>query len=278
MVVIRNSMISKLSCVLAVAVMATVDVAPVQAQQYAGTRNSRQGTIGDISNKKLTAQIVKLSGLNFRPMGLFGDAGFDDPFRPFEQPSLFIYALPNFADAGLDFNGMSFDEYLTLVANSYTHTNSSDYLFRFQFQNEVSAANPGFVPDFNQVIQVHQQDFLAGGGFLPLPDDAVTPVIPVPDGPEEPPVFTPFPTGEPAEDTTDDPTDNTSSDTSAASLLEGSGVLTDIELADALDILNQASASESAPESAPVVSAVPEPATLGLLIAAGTALIGRRRR
>ena len=74
MVVIRKSMISTLSCVFAVALMGAVDVAPVQAQQYAGTSNSRQSSIGDIDQKKLNAQIEKLPGLNFGTIGLFGDA------------------------------------------------------------------------------------------------------------------------------------------------------------------------------------------------------------
>ncbi len=271
MVVIRNSMISKLSCVLAVAVMASVDVAPVQAQQYAGTRNSRQGSIGDIDAKKLNAQIEKIPGLNFRPIGLFGDAGFDDPFRPFEAPGFFTYPLPNFAGAGHDFNGMTFDEYLTLVANSYTHLDSSEYLFRFQVQNEISAANPGFIPTFDQVVGVHQQDFLDGGGFFPLTGGPATPVLPPdPTDPVDPPVFTPFPTGD-----TTDPTDG---DSSASTLLENSGILTDAELADAINLIEAAGASESAPPPAALVSNVPEPATLGLLVATGTALIGRRRR
>ena len=327
MVVIRKAIISKLSCLLAVAAMASLDVAPAQAQQYAGTRNSKQGTIGDLSASKLSSRVERVHNLRFGTMGLFVDAGADDPFRPFEIPNPFIYALPNFSGAGLNFDGMTFDEYLTLVANSYENTNSGEYLSGFAFRN-ASAFNgellfpnsPSLLNEFNvrndnqldqfrdqfgvsdlndlppeilpfvndqyqqfrsslfqelegrALLRLHEEDFLAGGGYLPLPTDTVTPVIPVeeptePTEPTEPPVFDPFPTG---------------TDTSAATLLENSGVLSGDDLTGALDILNQAGGSQSesqaSSQSAPAASTVPEPTTLGLLVAAGTALIGRRRR
>ncbi len=312
MVVIRKSMISTLSCVFAVALMGAVDVAPVQAQQYAGTSNSRQSSIGDIDQKKLNAQIEKLPGLNFGTIGLFGDA---EVFVFPGAPRPFIYSLPQYADSGLSFDGVSYNEYLNLVANSYGLTDTELYKYLFLNSNSFSVANQAnfyqqygdlvgihqlFLSDFSAFQatynlgtetlvryltdpfalpsdlndaafdRAHQLDFLAGGGYFPLPN---TPITPNTD-PVDPPEFEPFPTNDPvATDETADP----AADTSAATLLEGADVLTDDELADALDILNQASASQDAADSAPVVSVVPEPATLGLLLAGATALIGRRR-
>ncbi len=258
----------------------TLGAAPVQAQQYAGTRNSRIGTLGDISANKINVKTSTTFGLNFRTLGLFGDS---EGFGQFSFPRPFIFALPDFSGAGHDFDGVTFDEYLNFVANSYELSDSSDYLFRFQVQNEVSAANPGFVPTFQQVIDAHQQDFVAGGGFLPLSGIPVTPTnpddLPAPFEPLGPP-FTPFPTGAAADPTgTTDPPDTTGTDdTSAATLLAGSGVLTGTELADALDLIEQGSASQAAAQQAANVAVVPEPATLGLLVAGATVLVGRRRR
>ena len=281
MLAFRNSVFSKLSCLVAVSTLFTLALAPVQAQQYAGTANRRVTTTGDISSGKLKPKINPLRGLNFSTLGLFGDA---EVFGQFNPPRQFIFALPNFAGRGLDFSNMTFDEYLSLVANSYELSDSSDYLFRFQVFNEVTAANPNFIPTFQQVLDAHRQDFVAGGGFLPLQGAPVTPTnpddLPAPFEPLDPP-FTPFPTGATADTTgTNNSPGNTGTDTSAATLLADSGILTDTQLNDAINLIDQASASsasQTAPQQAASVAVVPEPATLSLLVAGATALVGRRR-
>lgn len=288
MVIIRKSLMCKLSCVLAVVAMVAVDVAPVQAQQYAGTRNSRQNSIGDIDSNKLNAKVRSVPGLRFGPGALFVDS---EIYGQFSAPRPFIYSLPQYSSAGLSFDGVTYPEYLNLVANSYGLSDTDLYKNLFLFGNSFSVNNQAnFYEQYDDLVDIqqffindfaafgdafeltieeqvryltdpsalpsdlndaafdraHQQDFLTGGGFFPLSGGPVTA--------GKDPEFTPLPTNDPV------------GDTSAATLLEGA------------DILNQASASQEAPESAPVVSAVPEPATLGLLVAGATALIGRRRR
>jgi PEP-CTERM motif len=320
-IAIRISVFSKLSSLMAVSAVLTVGVVePVQAQLYSGTRNSRIGTLGDLTGQKLRPQLRGLPGLNFSTLGLFGDA---EVFGQFSFPRPFIFALPNFSGAGLDFNGVTFEEYLTLVANSYELSDSSDYLNRFSFQNPNSVVGnlllnespslsaefdqrltgeidrlraqfgvddlnnlpPELLPSVNLSFQsfrfnliqeleilaperLHKEDFVAGGGFLPLVGEPVTPINPD-DIVIDDPVFTPFPT--------DALADPTGTDTSVEELLTDAGILTDIELNDALELIDQVSASQAAPQTAANVSVVPEPATLGLLVAGAMAVVGRRR-
>lgn len=275
MISIRIPVLSRLLCVAAVSAMLTLTTAPADAQQATRNGNNRIGTIGDLAAGKLNPNIRRLRGLNFATLGLFGDA---EVFGQFNAPRPFIFPLPDFSGAGLDFTGVSFDEYLTLVANSYRLTSSADYLLLFQFQNEVSALNPDFVPTFNQVIQAHQQDFLAGGGFLPFG----APTIPTPPAPEPEP-FVPF---EPVFTTPLVPVTTVTQNTSSAGLLAAEiapgdtlNIASPHELSLDLDTGLVVLASASQPASpAANVSVVPEPATLGLLTLGATALLTRSRR
>jgi len=264
-----------LFCAAGAAAVLTLSVTPAQAQQFTGFRNSRVGTNGDISSIKLRPQIRPLPGLNFSTLGLFGDAEVVGQFN-FPQP--FIFALPDFAGAGLDFTGVSFPDYLTLVANSYDLASSTDYLQRFQFQNIVTAQNPGFIPTFQQVIQAHQQDFLAGGGFLPLSGTPVTPTKPE----DLPPTFTPIDpvfTTPLIPKTTGAGNPDTNTDTSSAGELAGViGDATGLTLDNTTGLAIPAGASQAAAAAAASVSVVPEPAALGLLAMGSFALLGRVRR
>ncbi len=138
MMSIRISKVSKLFCVAGAATLLVLTTTPAQAQQFSGFRNSRVGTLGDLSSIKLRPLIRPLPGLSFSTLGLFGDA---EAFRPFEAPDLFIFAIPNFSGAGLDFNGVTFDEYLNLVANSYEVSDRDIYKNAFLFNNSYSVAN-----------------------------------------------------------------------------------------------------------------------------------------
>jgi PEP-CTERM motif len=212
------------------------------AQQASFNGNVRVGTFGDISQGKLSARTRAFFGLRLGPGGLFGDA---EVFGDFSQPRQFVFPLPNFSGAGLDFNGVTFQEYLQLVANSYEVADINDYLFRFSFLNEISAASPGFIPSQDQIIQVHQNDFVAGGGFLPLPPDFITPdpILPTPLVP---------------------PTDPGDDGVPLPDPLPGGPI-----------VPTSASSSLSAPALS--VSTVPEPASLALM-SMGVGLMLRRSR
>ncbi len=221
---------------VAVAVMIMVAVAaPASAQQYAGTRNQEIGTVGDMPAflLKPNTKATRLS-LRFGPAQLFGDS---EVFS-FNPPRPFVFPLPDFAERGFDFTDMTYEEYLTFVANSYELQVPLDYLFRFQIQNSVTAEFPDFIPTFDDITSVHQSDFLAGGGYLPLPGG---PTIPSPP-------FTglPFP-GLP------DPNATAES-----------------------DLIDSVSASASQQLAAASV-AVPEPATVGLLALGVAGCLVRRR-
>jgi PEP-CTERM motif len=280
-IAIRIPVCSKLLCIAAVSAMITLTASTADAQQVARNGNRKVSTIGELQRGKLNPNIRRLRGLNFSTLGLFADS---EVFGQFNAPQPFIFPLPDFSGAGLDFTGVSFDEYLTLVANSYELTDSSDYLFRFQFQNEVSAVNPGFVPTFDQVVQAHQQDFVNGGGFLPFADPT-NPTVPEPKPdpfvPLDPIFTTPLIPKTPVASASD------SSPVASAGLLAA-------EIANASadpDTLAPASASlaESTASNltlgnwnpgtpAGAVSVVPEPATLGLLALGATVLMARSRR
>ena len=101
--------------------------------------------------------------MSYRTLGLFRDAEVYPIYDPKNQPAPFIFPLPDFSGAGHDFSGMTFDEYVDFVASSYKSPSAGLYLFNFIYQNEYTAAF-GYVPDYSEVIFVHEQDFVAGGG------------------------------------------------------------------------------------------------------------------
>lgn len=250
----RNSVIKSLSLSLVAAAAMLMQTAPAQAQYRVGSGNSEIGTIGDIPTINLSPKIKQLPGLNLRPVGLFPDSEIYPYFDPDNAPAPFIFGLPNFGET-MDFTGVTFEEYLETVARSYRvqdltyGTSFSDvdvYFDLFTRQNEVTHEFPDFIPTFSQVLQVHQQDFLAGGGYLPIPNETRQAV----DPPEDPIEFEPFPN-----DGTIgfDPIDPVVPD----SPFRGN------------------SEEES---TAAAVSVVPEPATLGLLTLGAAACLSRRRR
>lgn len=226
----RISVLTKIVLVAAAALI-IMPGTPAQAQRYRGTRNSEVGTIGDVSASKFSARTSRSYGISFTNLGLFVDS---EVFVFPGAPSPFIFPLPDFSGSGWDFDGKTFDEYLDAVATNYRISSAGEYLFRFQLQNEFSVANPDFLPPtFEQVLQVHRNDFTAAGGYLPLGGLPTTPFVPLPGdvAPDPDPPFTPLPTGD----------------------------------------------SQDA-QSVPVVSTVPEPATLALLTLGATALLTRTRR
>lgn len=273
----RFSITSKMFLVAAAALF-LVPATPTHAQFFAGTGNSRIGTIGDIDGSRLANRVNRSFGLNLSTLGLFGDAEVFPEFRP---PRPFIFSLPNFSSSQ-DFTGVSFNDYLERVAGSFG-LSVNDYLLQFQFQNEVSAANPGFIPTFQQVIQAHQSDFLAGGGFLPF----APPRVPA-DPRDKPGEFTPIEpifttplipaTGAGSE--TDTTTDTNDVANLATEIVDGtlniddSGALT---LSTGNVLVESTSANQSA-ASAANVAVAPEPATLGLLTLGTGMMLGRRRR
>jgi hypothetical protein len=269
-IAIRISVLSKLSCIVAASCMLTLGAMPADAQQYRGTRNSTIGTIGDLPNGLIRPRVKPNYNLRFGPRGLFRGS---ELFGQFSAPRQFVFGLPDFSGAGHDFTDVSFDDYLTFVANSYQVADSADYLLRFQFLNEVTAQAPDFIPTFSQVVQAHQQDFIAGGGFLPFGAPTI-PTIPEP----EPEPFEPF---DPVFPGPFDVVDNgdSDSDTSSASQLAAEIVPVGGDLGGDADtgVIVPTSASQSQAQAANV-SAVPEPATLGLLALGATALLGRSRR
>ncbi len=150
MISIRTCGFSKLLCVAAVSALPVLAGTPVHAQQFAGFSNTRVATAGDLATGgKLNPRIRALPGLNFSTIGLFGDS---EVFGQFSAPRQFIFALPDFSGAGLDFSEMTFDEYLNLVANSYELADSADYLARFTFQNPLSTTGNFLFTDFPDLI------------------------------------------------------------------------------------------------------------------------------
>jgi len=241
-ITVRTLSLTKPLIVLVAVASLLMVTAQSSAQQVSGNGNSIIGTTGDISLSKLRPNVVRSFSPRFGPGGLFADA---EVFG-FSQPRQFVFPLPNFAGAGLDFNGVTFNEYLLLVANSYEVADINDYLFRFSFLNEITAQTPSFIPTQAQVIQIHQNDFLAGGGFLPIPGNPIIPepILPQPlPGPiipgDDGPIFDPFP---------------------------GSPIV-------------PISASSASGSSAPIVaSLVPEPATLALVTMGAGLMLKRTRR
>jgi hypothetical protein len=292
-----------------------VTIAPVEAQQYRGSGNNVIGTIGDLPTGKVTSRTSRSFGLNYSRLGLFGDA---EVYPVYDGPNPYIYPLPSFGSRQ-DYTGISFEEYLEQVAKSYGHS-VERYLSEFTFQNEYSMANgvplyEGF-QDLSQVAQyyriggleliktyfpdyasdnadelfkkisdealkrVHENDFRAGGGFLPLGDPI--------DPQDVPPTFEPLPNdgtigpdGEPyeplpvpgEEDDTDDLNDTAAlaAEVAQSSTLDQAAAAS--LAAETLGLSESSSASGSAS-----VALVPEPATIGLLTLGAGAMLGRRRR
>lgn len=249
------------------ALLLLVSAVPVQAQQfdYFNT-NSEVGTIGDMDDGKIKPPVNKVYRLNFGAAPLFAGSELYDPpsFKPY------IFPLPDFSSRNEYFD-ISFEDYLNQVASSYG-LSLNDYLFQFQFQNEVTAENPDFIPTFQQVIQVHQNDFRAGGGFLPF-DKPTIPQKPQ-DDPDafEPldPIFRPLPTGD---DTTETESD-INNDASLASQIVGGGTLT-LDNTGSLTLEGNNIVGEGL--TVANVAVVPEPATLGLLTLGAVIMLGRRR-
>lgn len=211
---------------------------PAEAQQYRGSGNSRVSTIGDMPSGLLKARVRRGYSLNFSNLGLFGDAEVYPVYDATNAPAYFIFPLPDFSGAGLDFTGMSFDSYLDMVARSYESTSVGDYLLQFIYQNEFTAQT-GYTPQYSEVIQVHQNDFLAGGGYLPLSGGPTIPVDPddLPVVDEFEPFFNPLTPVTPA----------------AASASQGE-------------------------QTAAAVAVVPEPATLALITLGAAGMLTRARR
>ncbi|GAB4197277.1 MAG: hypothetical protein Kow00105_11370 [Phycisphaeraceae bacterium] len=239
-----------------------------QAQQFRGSGNSKIPTIAEMPGSKLKPRIRQSFGLNLRPLGLFRDAEVFDfgTFRPF------IFPLPNLSSRE-EFIDISFEEYLEKVAGSYG-LDVGTYLTQFQFQNEFTAQNPFFVPTFDQVIDVHRQDFAAGGGFLPLPE----PTIPQPPAEEPADDFEPL---EPIFTTPLTPLTGTDSSTTTADVaaLAQNIVGNDVPVGDGdgadAPILPVGASQSAAPVAN--VTLVPEPASLGLLSMGASLLLIRRR-
>ena len=240
--------------VLAVAAL-LVTTGSVQAQQYISANNSQITTVGDIASNKLKPDIYRFFGPQYGPSGLFADS--EIFFIDFGPGSPFIFPLPEFSAAGHDFTGMTFEDYMLLVANSYELDNVNDYFLMFTYQNEVTAEFPDFIPNYTQVLQVHQNDFVAGGGYLPLADPTIPGPIynPIPDDPtipdSDPDDFTPLP---------DDPIIPGDDDDGSFPRPESSA------------------SDEIAASTYSLVSVVPEPASLGLMMLGAGALLARSRK
>jgi hypothetical protein len=251
------------------ALLLLVAAAPVQAQwfDYYNT-NSEIGTIGDLADSKIKSPVNKVYRLNFGASPLFAGSELYDPpsFKPY------IFPLPDFGSTN-EYFGVSFEEYLNKVAGSYG-LSLDTYLFQFQYQNEYTATY-GYVPQLSEVIQVHQNDFVAGGGFLPFGDPTI-PQKPQDDPNEfEPldPIFRPLPTGD---DTTETESD-INNDANLASEIVGGGTV-NIDESGTVTLDGNLLVGDSASQSAASVAVVPEPATLGLLTLGTGLLLGRRRR
>ncbi len=165
MVFIRISVLSRLLCAAAVLALPVLAATPAQGQFFTGFSNTRIATAGDMATGgKLNPRIAQLPGLNFSTLGLFGDA---EVFGQFSFPRPFIFALPDFSGAGLDFTETSFNEYLTLVANSYRIADTDTYKNSFLFTNSFSITNNrnffGFYDDLQGAFDLFQADL---GAFL----------------------------------------------------------------------------------------------------------------
>lgn len=243
-----TKLLTKTLPVIAVVMCLASAAAPTFAQQYLGPRHQEIGTVGDLPAFLLKPGIKSTGlSLDFGPTGLFRDADVYD----FKLPDPFIFPLPGFAERGVDFTGKTFEEYLTYVANSYDLVDYIDYLFRFQVQNSVTAEFPDFIPSLDQVYSVHQQDFLAGGGYLPLPGEPTIPGEPYVELPD--PTLPDITLPEPPFDPLDDPT------------IPGASAIAD-------EVTSSASQQMAA-----AVSVVPEPATLGLIALGAAGCLIRRR-
>ena len=272
----RISVLTKIVLAAAAALILIPDT-PAQAQRYRGGRNSVVGTIGDMPDSKFRAQ-TRRSFDRFSTRGLFGGSEF--LFEPFDR-RIFVYPMPVFSDAGHDFTGKSFDEYLNIVAGSYGLTNAGDYLFRFQVHNAFTIEFD-YVPTFDEVLNVHQTDFLAGGGYLPIPGDPTIPTdpddLPKPFEPIEPIFTQPLIPRDTADQDTGDAGTTVDVVETAALAADIAATLDDPATAQALlDAVAPASASQAA-QQAPAVAVVPEPASLALITLGAAGVLSRARR
>ncbi len=290
------------------AVLLFASATPTLAQQFAGSQNSRIGTIGDLSSSKLRSRTASSFNLQLGPAALFaGSDVFNIPsFRSF---SPFTFPLPDFSGSQ-DFTDVSFGDYLQTLADRFNLADAATYRSFFLAQNEFTLSNGGtplfflfgdlqqqffsapstiqpfLITTLNNTAfdRLHQQAFLAGGGFLQFGP----PTIPT-DPKDKPPVFVPLPNdgtigpdGKPfvpfpvpgAETTTDTPTD-TNDVANLATEIVGGGTL-NVDSTGSLTLEGNSVVGES--RTAANVAVVPEPATLGLLTLGTALMLGRRRR
>jgi len=283
---------------------------PAEAQQYRGGGNNRIRSVGDIAPGKINPKV----NLRFRTQGLFSDS---EVFGQFSAPRPFLFSVPNFAERGLDFSGLTFEEYLDVVANTYEMESGGEYFFRFGFANTLSARGellyqtvPSLVDEVELAVEterqrildvlevdsfaqietdelrqlakdqlefirfsegqarqsqalreVHENDYLAGGGFFRLVGDPTIPgpVFPgLPGDPTVPDLPDPDFPGLPDPDAPDDP--------------DFPGLPTDSLVAQDSGSLDEVVGSARG------VVFVPEPATLGLMVLGATSLLSRSRR
>lgn len=214
------------------------------------------------------------------PIPHFADYGYDFSDYTFGEYLNFVansYKIANAADYYAKFSYLNeytvTGQYLLFASDSLSAQFESDrasYISYYEnyfgvtdlsqlspdvYSYAISLLNTALTADANNlepqaILAVHQEDFIAGGGYIPLPGEATVPSDPfptlddptIPDVPDPaPPDFTPFP----------DP-----------------AATAETQTADAV------TSSES---RQPASVAVPEPATLGLLSLAAAGCLIRRR-